>query len=153
MGSRVSAGEANEVARALVARASDANLSTFHVELGTTLGTGGVESEQLNTHEVVAWLDARRHVEVVPAAVADHGVDSPRASAHAGFGDLEPLESAGTSAGGVGNGSEIDGDRPYKKKDMSVTIFKCHGQQISKLYLCGSQQWGCPRRQSTEHLR
>jgi hypothetical protein len=66
-----------------------------------TLRSSTVQSNQFNTHEVVSWGHTGGHVEVVPAAVRDHGVYSPLAVCETIVCDLEPLESSRAGRGGV----------------------------------------------------
>lgn len=52
-----------------------------------------MEGDDLVAEEVVAWRDAGRNVEVGPATVGDHAVDTPfTAAVETVLSDLEPLE-------------------------------------------------------------
>lgn len=106
----VSTGEADKVGAGVGARPSNLDLGALHVELGGTADAGGVKGEQLDAHEVVAGGDAAGHVEVVPAAVGDHVVDSPDAVVEALLGDLEPLEAGRAGVGSIVDLGEVDLD-------------------------------------------
>lgn len=77
---------------------TDLDLSTGLIELRTTSRACAMKSNELDTHEVVAWRNARRHREFLPAKtlavhVLDHGVDSPDTGrSHCVGRDLEPRE-------------------------------------------------------------
>jgi hypothetical protein len=86
------------------------DLGALHVELGTAGGAGAVQSEQLNTHQVLAGGDAGRHVKVVPAVVVDHLIDGPHAVVDAALGDLEPLLASGRGRSGVADLGKVDRD-------------------------------------------
>lgn len=80
-----------------------------------------MKRNQLDTHEVVTRGDARRHVEVLPAVVIDHTVDTPLtiASGEAVLSDLEPLEATSVGRGGVRDLGEIDHGRPCSTDEPS----------------------------------
>lgn len=69
-----------------------------------------MEGDQLDAHEIVAGRDAARHVEVVPSAVLDHGVDGPHPAAEAALSNLEPAETGSPCGGGIVNLGKIDHD-------------------------------------------
>jgi len=80
----------------------------------TWVRVGIVEGNNLNTHEIVAWGNARRHCEVVPAAVCDQGVDGPLVAVQAILGHLEPLEAARAGRRGIADLGEVDNDRTWR---------------------------------------
>lgn len=86
--------------------------NSTHVELSTALGVRGVESEQLNPHQVLARSNARWHIEVLPTTALNHPVDTPLTIAvrQAILSYLEPTKSAGGSRGRVVDLGEIDRD-------------------------------------------
>jgi len=63
----------------------------FTIKLSGSSGRGRVEGDDLDSHQVLAGGDALGHVEIVPAAVGDEGVDCPDAVVETGVGDLEPF--------------------------------------------------------------
>jgi hypothetical protein len=70
-----------------------------------------VQSDELMTHEVLAWCDARRDRERDFALVCDQTVDTPLAvRAETVFVDLEPLEASDGERGGVGHLREVGDD-------------------------------------------
>lgn len=55
------------------------DLGASWVELGFAGDGGGVQGENLDSHEVLTWSNAVWHVEVPPSTVGEEGVDSPLA--------------------------------------------------------------------------
>jgi len=88
----ISARERDEVASGLGSASGDVDLSTTNVELSTTGTRSRVQGDELETHEIVSWSNARGHLEVGPSASRDHAVNTPAAAASVKtlFKDLEP---------------------------------------------------------------
>lgn len=78
-----------------------------------------MEGNNLNTHEILAWSNARRHGEVVPATICDQGVDRPLVAVQAVFGNLEPLEATRASRRGIVYLGEVDNDRAYERSSVT----------------------------------
>ena len=81
--------------------------------MGLSLVLSAMESDELDPHEVIAGSHAVGHVEVMPSSVGNHGIDSPSAPIQTTFGNLEPLQTAGSCGGGVVNLGEVDHDRTW----------------------------------------
>lgn len=71
----------------------DVDLSARRVELHAVLSVGGMERGDLHPQKVLAVGDASRQVEVNPAVILDHVVDTPDSSrgVESVLPDLEPL--------------------------------------------------------------
>lgn len=64
MARRVSTREGRRLARHCSRASSNINLSALHIVLRTALTVSRVKGDKLDTHEVVAWGNAARHVEI-----------------------------------------------------------------------------------------
>lgn len=67
-------------------------LGTLHVELCLALLPSAVESNEFDAHKVVARGHAGGHIEVVPSAIGDHGIDGPSPTIQTVLSNLEPLQ-------------------------------------------------------------
>lgn len=81
-----------------------------------------MKSDQLDSHEVVAGCDTRRHVEVLPTGIANHTVDTPLSivGGKTVLSDLEPLETASVSGCSVWDLREVGHCRAYHWPQIAV---------------------------------
>jgi hypothetical protein len=98
-------------------RTGNLDLSARLVELGATGGGGGVQSEKLNAHEVLARSDAAGHGELLPAEASGVGVLDHVVSV---TGDLEPLKASGRGRDGIIDLGKVDLGRTLVRRGDRV---------------------------------
>lgn len=91
------------------ATTGNVDLSALHVELSAWVVSSGVESDELNTEEVVAWGNASWDLELV-STVCDELVNGPSAAIVTLLVDLEPSAVGDGGGGGIADLGEVGHD-------------------------------------------
>lgn len=94
----VRAREADGISGGSRSTTSDVDLGASNVDLSTASTVSRVESDEFSSEEVVARSEARRHLEVMPASLLDHGIDTPFSTVQTLLSNLKPAETRGTGA-------------------------------------------------------
>lgn len=74
-----------------------------------------MKSQQLDAKQIFAWGNALGQVEVAPAPVVNHSINSPLSGAgiQVVLGDLKPVEPRNTGIGSAGNLSKPSSDGTF----------------------------------------
>lgn len=103
--------EADGVGTGRGSASGDVDLSTTNVNLSTAGAVGRVKSDELSSEKVMTGSKASGHVEVVPASLLNHRVDTPFPTVQTLLSNLEPTETRGTSARSVVNLGHVEQSR------------------------------------------